>query len=198
MGRPSPNERLYKVISAGVVEAQHVLELLVPVKVAVSIPDLRPVDFSQIPLLIGPSELNVVATYSRVMGDMKGHLVFLYDPATAKRLARLVIGEESAGEDMEESALCEVSNIAGSRVLNFLSNASGFQIIPSAPVLVSDMAGAILQSVLYDLVPFGNNAVVIKTEISLSSQKANGTMILIPAGGGLAALVDRLGRRTWN
>ncbi len=193
MGAVAENDRLYKAIAAGIGEARKAFELMVPVKVSITTPDLEPVPLTDLPALVGAADRTVVATYARVTGDITGHLVFVYDPDTARRLAALVTGEEEPGEDMGPSAVSEISNVAGSQVLNFLSNATGLRILPSPPVYVSDMAGAILQSVLYDLAPAADEAMVLKTEISLGDEEAAGFMILIPGSAELALLVNRLG-----
>lgn len=187
-----PQARLYRAIAAGVGEAGQVLKMMAPVGVSISAPDLKPIRLEKIPTLIGAIDRTVVATYSQVTGDIQGHLAFLYDPDTAQRLASAVIGEAAPAPEMGSSALCEVSNVAGSRVLNCLSNATNLKIVPTPPVLVSDMAGAILESVLYDLIPNGNEAMVLQTEIHVGSEDALGYMLLIPRGDGLALLVSRL------
>ncbi|MGE5484117.1 MAG: chemotaxis protein CheC [Ignavibacteriales bacterium] len=189
----SENDRLLEAMAAGIGEARRAFELMVPVRVSIKTPDLRPVRLSDLPALVGAADRTVVATYSRVAGDITGHLVFAYDPGTARRLASLITGEDDPGEEMGSSAVSEISNVAGSQVLNFLSNATGLRILPSPPAYVSDMAGAILQSVLYDLAPAADQAMVLKTEITLGDEEAAGFMILIPGLGELALLVDRLG-----
>lgn len=186
-------KRLYEAIAAGVGEARRAFELMVPIRVTVSTPDLTPVRLKDIPSLVGAIDRTVVATCARVSGDIGGHLAFLYEPGTARRLASLVTGEVAPGDEMGSSAVSEVSNVAGSQVLNFLSNATGLRILPSPPLYVSDMAGAILQSILHDLAPAADEAVVLKTEIRLGDEEAAGFMVLIPTGDGLALLVDRLG-----
>ncbi|MCR4397918.1 MAG: chemotaxis protein CheC [Firmicutes bacterium] len=189
----SEGSRLYDAISIGFGEAGRVLRLMVPIEVTVSTPEMKPVRIEDIPCLLGSAEKTVVATYSRVRGDISGHLAFLYDPGTARRLATLVTGEAEPDDEMSASAICEVSNVAGSRVLSVLSDATGLRIVPTAPVLVSDMAGAILQSTLYDLAPVGKDAVVTKTEIRLAGEDAAGLMVLIPTGDGVSLLAERLG-----
>ncbi|NPV69497.1 MAG: chemotaxis protein CheC [Firmicutes bacterium] len=194
MRRAKTGNILYKAIAGGIGEARQVIELMVSVKVSTS-SDLRPVDISKIPSLMGPLDRTVVATYSRVAGDIDGHLAFLYEPGAAETLAALVTGQDRPDPELGASALCEVSNVAGSRILNFLSDASGLRILPTPPILVSDMAGAILQSVLYDLAPFGNEAMVLKTDIRLQERGVMGMMVLIPSKDSLARLLDGLGRQ---
>ncbi len=184
--------RLYRTIAAGVGEAGQVLKMMAPIGVSISTPDLRPIRLEKIPSLLGAIDRTVVATYSRVTGDIYGHLAFLYDHDTAQRLVSAVTGEAAPGIEMGSSALCEVSNVAGSRILNCLSNATDLKIVPTPPILVSDMAGAILESVLHDLLPSGNEAMVLQTEIHVGDEDAVGFMLLIPRGDGLALLVSRL------
>ena len=64
----------------------------------------------------------------------------------AETLCKL-LGVE-AGTEVGDSALGEIGNILGTSYLNALSMMTGLSLLPSPPMLVTDLLGAIVASVL--------------------------------------------------
>lgn len=192
MGEGRSADGLLSTIAEGLSEMREALERMISVKVD-TVHNVRPVPIADVPALTGDAERFVVATYARFGGDVTGHLAFLYDRESAEMLARSVIGEDAPDPDMAASAICEVSNVAGSRVLNVLSDASGFRIVPTPPEMVTDMAGAVLESMLCELAPQGGECVILRAEIRLRMDNFMGTMVLLPSEEDLQRLIERLG-----
>lgn len=191
MGEVRSTDGLLSTIAEGLSEMREALERMISVKVD-TVHNVRPVPVAEVPVLTGDAERYVVATYARFGGDVAGHLSFLYDREAAEMLVRLVTGEDSVDSDMGASVICEVSNVAGSKILSALSDASGFRIMPTPPEMVTDMAGAVLESMLCELAPQGGECVVLRAEIRLLTDVFMGTMVLLPSEGDLQRLVERL------
>ncbi|MGB9880876.1 MAG: chemotaxis protein CheC [Anaerolineae bacterium] len=191
VGEGRSTDGLLSTIAEGLSEMREALERMISVKVD-TVHNVRPVQVSEVPVLTGGAERLVVATYARFGGDVTGHLAFLYDRKSAEMLIRLVTGEESVDSDMAASVICEVSNVAGSRVLNVLSDASGFRIVPTPPEMVTDMAGAVLQSMLCELAPESRECVVLRCEIRFCADGFMGTLVLFPAERDVKRLIERL------
>lgn len=147
----------------------------------------------------------VLAIYLAVSGDISGHLALLLDLDSAARLAALLlevpIEDRTPGagaaqgrelDPMELSALGEAGNLAGSLVLNALSDASGLKICPSTPAVVSDMAGAILSSIVADLIISYDEVLLMETGFRGSGDRINGMFFFLPHLESLHILIEVL------
>jgi chemotaxis protein CheC len=99
-----------------------------------------------VPEVAGDSTRAMLAVYTRLSGARPGHACFLFEPQTAEHLADQMVGPGQP-QKLRESALCELCNVAGSALLNSVSDALGLSVVPGPPLTVQDMSGAVLQSV---------------------------------------------------
>ncbi len=81
------------------------------------------------------------------VGDLPGHVLLLF-PAGRRRAPLRDARRRSVDSDDGRSALGEIGNILGTSYINALSMMLGLQTEPAPPMVVLDMLGAILASVL--------------------------------------------------
>ena len=95
-------------------------------------------------------------------------------------------------DEMEESAMGEVGNIMGSFFLNALSDATGLMLQPSPPAVMMDMAGAILDVALADILGDSDDALVVETSFSTEDRQIEGTLLVMPSPDLLRVLQERI------
>ncbi len=105
-----------------------------------------------LPMLSLHSDEIVLSSWVSFTGDMAGQLIVLFRPDSASQvisfLAPKVLGSLDfvLNPDLEESIVSEVANIVGCSFLDAIADRAGMIIRPSPPLIIREMAGAILES----------------------------------------------------
>ncbi|MHB8945502.1 MAG: chemotaxis protein CheC [Bacillota bacterium] len=188
-----------KAVSDGILRAGQSLSTMVGREIRMGTPSIKVVPLRDVPGLAGGPETTVVAAYLGISGDISAHMILCFDLRSAHKLVGYLL--EKTPEDpeslefdfMSRSALSEVGNVTCSSLLNALSDHTGLAIRPSIPVLVVDMAGAILSAALAELGPAGDEAMVIETVFGQEGEAVNGYMFLLPSPEALATIINHLG-----
>lgn len=147
--------------------------------------DMAFIELKALPLLAGDPELPVLASYVTFGGDAEGQLLILFRPDSIETIADYLPAEALRGltpdetPSMVESILLEIANVVGSSVLNAVADGSGLRISPTPPVLVRDMAGAILGSALA-YTGDRNTLYVAHIKYTLSGGKASFDIVILP------------------
>lgn len=143
--------------------------------------------------IAAPDEL-MAAVLMEVRGDLSGYTLLLLPEASAVRLAGLLLqrgvpGVEHFGE-LERSALTEAANILCGAYLNALSEFFGMRLLPSTPVLVADLARAVLTTVYSDFGQQRDHAFGIETELRLNGEDmVPSHVLLLPDVASLEAML---------
>jgi chemotaxis protein CheY-P-specific phosphatase CheC len=142
-------------------------------------------DLREIPLLAGDPEAPVLASYCSFEGEAEGQLLMLFRPDTAERLVTFLAPEVFEGiapheiMPLMDSLILEVANVVGSCLINSIADGAGIVISPSPPVLVRDMAGAVLGSAL-TYSGLSDAVYVVHIQYSLSGGKAMFEIAFLP------------------
>lgn len=125
----------------------------------------------------------MVGVYLAVEGDITGSIMFLVRTDSAKHLVnKLMMGMASEGDELNEmeiSAMKEISNIITGAYLNSLSMLTNLKIYPSPPALALDMAGAILSVPAIEFGSIGDKILLIQSQF-YDDVEIDGYFILIP------------------
>ena len=185
-----------ELVSEGSANAISGLSQMIGQDIQVTSLNARVVPVNDTPDLVGGWEEVTLGVYLAVTGDATGHMFMVYKPETAMGLADLLMGEPPGTtknlEEMEESALGEVGNIMGSFFLNALSDATGFSFQPSPPAVMMDMAGAILDVALSDIIQESDDALIVETGFSTEDRQIEGTLLVMPSPDLLRVLVGHI------
>jgi chemotaxis protein CheY-P-specific phosphatase CheC len=144
------------------------------------------VELSKVPLLSGSPEDVVLSSYVTFSGDAEGQLMILFRPDSAQKLADCLVPELFRSLSQEEipslldSLMVEVANIVGSSVLNKVADRGGMRLVPTPPVMVRDMSGAILGSAMSYSGTVGNQVYVAYIKFSLGDGKASFEVVFLP------------------
>ncbi len=148
------------------------------------------------PDLVGGHEALSVGIYLTVSGAASGHMFMVFRPQTALGLVDLLLGQEvgttQSLSEMEESALAELGNITGSFFLNALADSTGLVLLPSPPAVIMDMAGAILDVALADILLESDEALVVETTFGTEDQQIGGSFLVMPSPDLMRVLMENL------
>ena len=80
----------------------------------------------------------------------------------------------------------------GSFFLNALADGAGLTLTPSPPAVMMDMAGAILDVALANILEDSNDALVVETKFGTMDREIDGTLLIMPSPELLTLLIDHL------
>ncbi|MGZ6265417.1 MAG: hypothetical protein ACXWN4_00735, partial [Candidatus Limnocylindrales bacterium] len=173
----------------------------------VKTPMLRRCTAAAVLEMAGGPETVIVAVYVGIKGSLQGHALLLFSPPDAHRLAQILLASligphESPAEassdpfdfdELELSAITEASNITISAFLNELGMHLHEAVQPTPPQLVIEMAGAVLDAVLVDLMSDVDQVLAAKTVFTEGGREIDGTLLVLPRASSLPVLLDALG-----
>lgn len=161
---------LQDIIRIGLANASEALSTMTVGGTVLTEPRLSFLPLHLVPGVAGGPAAIVVAIYLGIAGDLSGHLMLLFGANSACRVADMLMehppGTTRELDELALSALGEAGNVTGSAYLNTLANRTGLKIVPTAPAVVMDMAGAILQSIVAALYLSGDDVLVVGTEFN--------------------------------
>ncbi|MBQ8822633.1 MAG: chemotaxis protein CheC [Lachnospiraceae bacterium] len=174
---------LKEIGNIGAGNAMTALSQMLQCKVDMRVPQVRLLDFSEVGAIMGGEEKTMCGILLGVEGDITGSIMFLIELEAAKGLIKkLMMGYESGQstfDDMELSALKEISNIITGAYLNSLSTLTNLMIYPTPPSLTIDMAGAILSVPAIEFGIIGDHILLIQSQF-FDEVEIDGYFILIP------------------
>lgn len=135
--------------------------------------------------LLGGPEVNTIGIYLGIDGCATGHLMLVYNPKTALQLVDMLMevepGSTKSLGDMERSALGEIGNIMGSYFVNAVADTTDLRLQISPPAVMIDMAGAILDAILAEIMRETNQIVVVETTFDIRNRQVDGMFFVFPS-----------------
>jgi chemotaxis protein CheC len=175
-------------------------------ELAVSAPDVRFCRAHDVVEMAGGPDTIVVAIYLGITGSLQGHAILLLPPEGAHRLANvlldgfveptepsMVAAEPLAFGELELSALQEVGNVTLGAFLNEIGRHLQEPVQPTVPQAIIEMAGAILDTILLDLVADTDEVLAAQTTFHEGDNDIEGALLVLPRPDSLAVLVEALG-----
>lgn len=188
---------LREIGNIGAGNAMTALSQMLQCKVDMQVPQVKLLEFKDVGAIMGGEEQIMVGIYLAVEGDITGSIMFLVKQDSAKHLVNKIMmgmgGSEGPGlNEMELSAMKEVSNIITGAYLNSLSALTNLKIYPSPPELAVDMAGAILSVPAIEFGAIGDKILLIQSQF-YDDTMIDGYFILIPDLESYAKILRSLG-----
>ncbi len=161
-----------------------------------NVPSIRMMEASKLGTAVGAEDETIVGIFLEVCDDIEGSMMFLLDIPSARYLVnKLMMSDATADkpfDEMELSALKEIGNIIAGSYLSALSSLTNLVIAPSVPYIAVDMAASILSVPAIQFGQFGDNALLIQTEIC-AEVAINGYFILMPEQDSYEKILTSLG-----
>jgi chemotaxis protein CheC len=188
---PAQLPALNQLIEPGIKRAVGALSQMVNQTVDLAAVNLELVPVSDLLIWLDDPATPMVGIYVLSANGPTGncHLMLLMTKKSALALAHLMLSfdphlapsdvEAPELSDIEKSALGEAGNVISSYFLAQLEIGLGLEMYPSEPILVYDMTGAILDSVIADLNGYGEAALVLDTAIISPDRKVRAQFLLM-------------------
>jgi len=190
-------DALKEIGNIGAGNAATALSTLLNKKINMSVPNVFVLPFSQVVELMGGAENPVAGGYLQVEGEAPMSMLFVIPEQSMKLFLNILLGipEENdiTLDEMNASALKEVTNILAGSYLTALSGFTNLDFNASVPALAFDMAGAILGNVLQLYGETSDYALVIESVFMEEEKEVKGHFFLLPEPGSLEILLKELG-----
>lgn len=192
-------DTIREISNIGMGNAATALSQMVDSTVTITVPEAVLIDITAVPSLYGGEDTEVAASYVKVVGDVRGHLLIAFPVDDAHLLIELMMPGQNLNlmadpkDEMAYSAIQEIGNILSSSYLRSLAEMTQLNILPTVPAVAVDYAGSIVGYVVTSLEEVTEKLVVVKTNFDIGGKSIVGHCIFIPEAGSLKIMLDSLG-----
>ncbi len=186
-------DALKEVSNIGAGNAATALSMLLNKKIDMSVPSVNVIRLEDVVEAAGESEVS--GTVVRVLGDIAGNILLVFEEDTVKKIIGKLIGSETGvNSEMGQSVLCEIANIISASYMNSIAQLTNLAIAPSVPAVAHDMLGAILTTTFIESNQYDEYILDIET-IFLDDTEENigGHFYYIPMPGSLEKILKSIG-----
>lgn len=174
---------LTEIGNIGAGNATTALATMLNTRIDMHVPKADLVEFSNLGDEMGGEETVMAGIYQTIEGDINGSIMFLAEMNSARELVGKLMGTEvdltRDFDEIELSALKEISNIITGSYLSSLSTLTGLSMVPSVPSISIDMCEAILSVPAIQFGAVSDKMLLIKTEFT-DDIKIEGYFVLVP------------------
>lgn len=182
------------LVSLGTRHAMAGLSDMLGEEIAVSSFALKRTPVAELANVVGGAEVDAVGIYLTVSGAANGHLMLIYEPRIAYAFVDLLMGQPADTtqelDEMGRSALGEMGNIIGAFFLNAIADATGLELMPSPPAVMTDMAGALLDVVTAEILLRQDDTYVAETTFTTADREIEGQFMVMPSEELLNVLLE--------
>ncbi len=199
---------LKEIGNIGAGNAATSLSMLLNRKIDIDIPVVKIMEFKNIPAVLGGADNIVAGVLIQTCVDLDGFIMYTVERKYARILVGLLmqeitdindindieaIDDEEPFNEIELSALSEITNILAGSYLGALAQLTNMTIDMSEPSLAIDMAGAILSVPASVFGELSDSALFLETSFIEFEKPILGHFFLIPALGSFEKLLEALG-----
>ena len=174
---------LTEIGNIGAGNATTALATMLNTRIDMHVPKAELVEFSKLGDEMGGEETVMAGIYQTIEGDINGSIMFLAEMNSARELVGKLMGTEvdltRDFNEIEMSALQEISNIITGSYLSSLSTLTGLSMVSSVPSISIDMCEAILSVPAIQFGEVSDKMLLIKTEFT-DDIKIEGYFVLVP------------------
>ena len=187
-------DALKEVSNIGAGNAANALSMMIGKKVDMTVPAVNVVRLEDIVEENGETE--VAGTVVRVLGDIAGNILLVFENPTAENIIRKLVGSNQSPEsEMGSSVLCEIANIISAAYMNSIAQLTNLAILPSVPATSYDMLGAILTTTFIESNQYDEYILDIETVFldDDTDENIGGHFYYIPMPGSLEKILQSIG-----
>lgn len=145
--------------------------------------------------IFGEPDEVIAAIHLPLAGDLSGHVLLVFPQAVALKLVDMVMqqpeGTSTEFGEIEQSCLQETGNIVASAYANCLAKWLKLTVEPDVPTFILDMASAVIDPLLSDLVLHHNDVHAATTEFMLDRQRLQWGLMLLPSPASRERMEER-------
>lgn len=186
-------DALKEVSNIGAGNAATALSMMIGRKVDMTVPAVNIIRLDDVVEENG--ECEVAGTVVRVLGDIAGNILLVFEKPTAENVIEKLVGSRQSPEsEMGSSVLCEIANIISASYMNSISQLTNLAIAPSVPATSYDMLGAILTTTFIESNQYDEYILDIETVfLDDTEENIGGHFYYIPMPGSLEKILKSIG-----
>ncbi len=182
---PAEMDTWMVMVSRGMAKAIEGLSEMLGQEVGATELKARRVPLVQAADLLGGSDQPAAAVYLAMSGSAEGHMVLVYPPQIAFDMVDLAMGDEPGTTkdlgEMETAVLGEIGNVMAASFLRTIADTTGLDLRVSPPAVMLDMAGAILDACLADIMSHSDEAVLVEAVFGSVDRQIAGSFLVMPS-----------------
>jgi chemotaxis protein CheC len=188
-------DALQELANIGAAHSATTLSQMLNTQIGMSVPEINIVDIADVSEFVS-DELTTMIVFE-LQGDIPhgGFLILHFPRDSAVRTAHIMQGEDSAPltfSEMDQSAIVEVSNIMVSSFLSACSDLLGFNMLPSPPALVVDMAHAAITSLIAQMTVEVDDVILFRVQLKSEEHNIAGNILIFLEVTALERIAKRL------
>jgi chemotaxis protein CheC len=172
------------LMKKGITNSIKGLSQMVGTEFQVNTISIRRIPAKDMPYLLGGPEHLVIGVYITFSGASNGHILLAHQPEFAYKVLDMLMGNPlgtiNSLDEMSQSALGEMGNITGTFFLNAVADSLGVFLNPSPPIVLLDMAGAILDIALAEILAERDDVFIAETSFGVADRTVEGTFLIMP------------------
>lgn len=184
-----------EVATIAALQAGSALSRLSKLRVQISAPEVVNKRLNDIPVLFGGLDAPAIGVLVPFQGDMEGNTLLIFPEEGIRELEVSLLGSRGKErDDLRRSAFAEIGNILTGTLLTVLSSLSERVVVSLPPLLVQDMAGAILDTILAEIGIFSDEVTALVFELTDPEGANLVRSVLIPGYSGIELFLEAADR----
>ena len=174
-------DALQEMANIGAAHSATTLSQMLDTHIGMNVPDITIVDIGKVGKFL-TDELTTMIIFE-LQGDIPhgGFLVLHFPRDSAIRTAGIMQGSAGAVhtfDEMDQSTIIEVANIMISSFLSATSDLLGFNMLPSPPVLIVDMAHAAITSLVAQMTIDVDDVILFQVRLTSEEYDIAGNILI--------------------
>ena len=176
-------------------QAGNALSRLLKIPVRISTFEVESIGYSEIPDMFGGLDALAIGVLVPFQGDVEGNALILFPEEGIEELEGILLRSSGQAEtDLRLSAFAETGNILTGTLLTVLSSLSEKIVVSLPPLLVQDMAGAILDTIMAEVGLWSDEVTTLVFQLTDSEGTGLVRFVLIPDVAGIELFLEAAGR----
>ncbi|RKQ86224.1 chemotaxis protein CheC [Solirubrobacter pauli] len=184
-------DALRELANIGAGTASTALSEMLGRSIDLAVPDVFVLPMADAIDQLGPAEQDITGIMLGVEGELPGTVLMLLTPENAEKIC-VMLGLPPDSE-LAPSALGEIGNVVGTSYLNALAGMTGIAVEPTPPTTVTDMLGAIVESILAVRAMSSDRTLLLDSSLIVEGEDCSIVFLLVPDHGGAEELLERIG-----
>jgi chemotaxis protein CheC len=176
---PVQMDSLRELANIGAAHSATTLSQMLCTQIGMSVPEINVVDIANVNEVLS-DEITTMVVFE-LQGDIPhgGFLILHFPKDSAMRTANIMLGHtQSAPDEMNQSVILEVSNIMISSFLSAASDLLGFNMLPSPPALIVDMAHAAIESLIAQMTVEVDDVILFRVALNSEDNRVAGNILI--------------------
>ena len=192
-------DALQEMANIGAAHSATTLSQMLNSQIGMNVPEITIVDISKVGEFL-TDELTTMVVFE-LQGDIPhgGFLILHFPRDSALRTAGIIQGSAGAVhtfDEMDQSTILEVGNIMISSFLSATSDLLGFNMLPSPPALIVDMAHAAITSLIAQMTIEVDDVILFRVKLTSDEHNISGNILIFLEIGTLRKVEARLEEMT--